>query len=778
MKKLLKPTRSGKSLGGTFGNMIKTASKWGLALGAAAVTAATAIGGMAINTAQDVDKAVDSYIVATGTAVEETDRFQNVLTNIYKNNYGEDFQDIADSMSEVKKQLGDIDDVELQNVTESAFALRDTFDYDVTESVRAAKMMMDQWGISSEEAFNLIAQGAQQGLDKNGDLLDSINEYSVHFSQIGLSATDMFNLFKQGADGGAFSIDKCGDAIKEMGIRMKDGSATDALKSMKLDAKSLEQAFAEGGEKGSWAFGQVVDGLRNIQDPLERNNAGVAIFGTMWEDLGEDAVFAMTQYGEAFDETLGTMNEIKQVKYDNLSDMFEGLKRNVEMLLLPLGNSLMPILQQVIQLIMDNMPLIESMVGQIAPIITDLFAQLLPPLTELIQSIFPVMMDLIQQLVPFMVQIIQEILPFLVDIIQQLLPFIMEIAQQFLPVIMNLIEMLLPPIMQIVEMVLPLLIQLIQPLLTLLQPILELLQPFIDLLMNLLTPLISLIQMILPPIIQLLTTIIQAILPPLKAGFELIANVVSTVFNAAFQLISNIISSTINTFQNIINFIRNIFVSSWSSSFSVVQSIFSNVFGAIGTVINTVKTVFQNIIDFVKNVFTGNWKGAWENVKNIFSSIVEGLGNIFKKPINFIIDGINKFIGGLNSLKIPDWVPGVGGLSLNIPTIPRLKVGMDYVPDDDFPALLHKGEAVLTKEENADYRQSRSRQTKGNILDRESNLELYIQKLIDILLHYFPQFADLMDRDIVLDDGTIVGRWTPVIDTNLAGEENKRRRGN
>lgn len=650
-----------------FSKVAKTATKWGAIIGTAAITAATAIGGMAVNTATDIDKAMNSYIASTGIAKEATDEYEEVLKNIYKNNYGEDFQDIADSMAQVKTQIGEINKLDLQNITEDALALRDTFGFEVNESVRAAKMLMDQFRISSKEAYNLIAQGAQQGLDKNGDLLDSINEYSVHFKQLGLNATDMFNTFKQGAESGAFSIDKVGDAIKEMGIRMKDGSATDTLKSMKLDADKLTEAFGKGGESASWAFGEVVEGLKNIEDPIEQNTAGVSIFGTMWEDLGKDAVLAMTSYGETFDETIDTMNQLKEVKYDNLSDMFEGLKRNVEMLLLPLGNALMPILKQVIQLIMDNMPAIEGVINQLSPIITNLFTQLLPPLMELMQSIMPTIFNLLQQLIPFISQILETILPVLVE----------------------LINMLLPPIMQIVEAVLPIIIQLLQPILALLQPLIDLLQPIIDLFMTLLQPLLELINMILPPIISLFTMIIDTVLPPLQAALSVVADVLSGVFKEAFD---------------------------------AIKPVLENIIG-----------VFKNIIDFVRNVFTGNWSAAWENVKNIFSNIASGLGNIFKAPINFIIGIINGFISGLNKIKIPDWVPGVGGFGINIPKIPKLKVGLDYVPEDDFPALLHKGERVLTKEENAQYNRNLQNPTGNNKIISEDKKE--IEKDGDLIMN-------------------------------------------
>ena len=307
------------------------------------------LGTVAMTTGANLEQAIDKYIATTEKSTEETEKYKKILTNIHDSNFGEDYEDIANSMAIVEQQMRGLDDAaDLEKITKKAYYLKDAFGSEISESVRAAKMMMEQWGISADEAFELINQGYQKGLDKNGDFLDSINEYSVHFRQIGLSATDMFDTFKLGADSGAFSIDKVGDAIKEMGIRLKDGTATDVLKSMKLDAKELEKAFADGGEKGSWAFGEIVNGLERIKDPLEQNQAGVTIFGTMWEDLGKDAVFAMTKYGGNFDETLDTMGKSMDDLYSNSKNKVETSIRRIKTISANLGSKLLPILNKIL----------------------------------------------------------------------------------------------------------------------------------------------------------------------------------------------------------------------------------------------------------------------------------------------------------------------------------------------------------------------------------------------------------------------------------------------
>lgn len=290
------------------------------------------------------ESSFNQLIAKTGATESEFEELEQIMNDIYKNKFGESFDDIAESMAQVYQQTGLSGDA-LKKTTENALLLRSTFDFEVNESIRAVDMLMTQFGLTSEESFNLIAQGAQMGLDKNGDLLDTINEYSVHFNQAGYSAEEMFNSLQNGANAGTFSVDKLGDAVKEFGIRMKDGSADEALTSIGLNVDDVTNRFAKGGETASIAMGDVVEALYSVNDPLKQNEAGVALFGTMWEDLGADGVNALMNIRGEADRTATTLEDINNIQYSDLSSAFEGIKRNIEVQAIqPIKDKLLPAL--------------------------------------------------------------------------------------------------------------------------------------------------------------------------------------------------------------------------------------------------------------------------------------------------------------------------------------------------------------------------------------------------------------------------------------------------
>jgi len=363
------------------------------AAGVAALgTAAAAAGKYALDFSGDVDTAMNSFQATTGIATEQAGAFEDAMLDIYNDNFGEDLTDISEAMSEVARQTKEVDPTKVAELTENALMLRDVFGYDVNEQVRAADMLMEQFGISGDEAFTLIAQGAQKGLDKNGDMLDTINEYAVQFKSLGFDAEEMFSILISGAESGAFSVDKVGDAVKEFGIRVKDGSESTvgAFEDLGLNAEEISQSFADGGDKAQEAFKKVTDALFDMEDPLKQNQTGVALFGTMWEDLGVDGVKALTTLTKQVDKTADTLDDINEIKYDDLESAFEGAGRAIQTgFVLPIGQKATPAFKEFAETISKGAKEANGDIGEMS----DVFSESLGNLIDDVSDVIPEMVS-------------------------------------------------------------------------------------------------------------------------------------------------------------------------------------------------------------------------------------------------------------------------------------------------------------------------------------------------------------------------------------------------
>jgi DNA repair exonuclease SbcCD ATPase subunit len=388
-----------------------------------ATATATAIGGAvtgAIVSANGEQKALNSLQAQAGLTPEEMTKYKDALEDVYTGNFGESQEEVANVLALIKQTTNETNPSKLKDMTENLFTLRDTYDYDFVETLRAVNMLMEQFGVTGDEAFNLIAQGSQKGLNKNGDLLDTINEYSVHYKQLGYDANEFFNSLENGSKAGTFSIDKLGDAMKEFGIRSKDTNSStqegftllgygakasaediqkakdevakleknlyyakeeqkgfnnstseltkqknadkiaeysEALKTAKENLANLESAgkgtkgsiedlqarFAKGGDSAKSATSEVLKALFEMDDKVKQNQAGVDLFGTMWEDLGIDGVKALMKVNGSADKTKNAMKKIKDIKYDDVEADWASLGRTVQTdVINPIGKSLFP----------------------------------------------------------------------------------------------------------------------------------------------------------------------------------------------------------------------------------------------------------------------------------------------------------------------------------------------------------------------------------------------------------------------------------------------------
>lgn len=314
------------------------------------------------------EDALDKFQASTGTSAQAMGQFRKEILDLYKGNYGDSIADVADAMAEVKQQTNETDPSKIKDLTQNAIALRDTFGFDIQESMRAVNMLTQQFGITGEQAFNLIAQGAQKGLNKNGDLLDSINEYGVHYKQMGVSAEGFFNSLENGTKAGTFSVDKLGDAYKEFGIRVKDtaNTTTEAYQLLGLDADLMRKKFAKGGKSAADATKQVLKKLMSMDDKVKQNQVGVDLFGTMWEDLGIKGVKALTNVNGTANKSATTLKDLDKVRYDNAKSQLEMIGRSLKVdVLEPIVSAVVPALVKFGQWFQANTPAIVASLAAI-----------------------------------------------------------------------------------------------------------------------------------------------------------------------------------------------------------------------------------------------------------------------------------------------------------------------------------------------------------------------------------------------------------------------------
>lgn len=348
-------------------------------IGGAANATALVAGGAWAKVGADYQAAMARVQASTGASAEQMKQIEEAARAVFSSGMGESFDEVARAMSTIK-QVGGLDGKDLESATKNAMALGKTFDMDVNETARATSALMKNFGIDGQKAFDLIAYAAQNGANKNGDLLDTFNEYAVQYQALGFTAEQFAAHLVKGAEDGAFSIDKVSDAIKEFNIRAKDGSKSsmEAFAALGLNGQKATQMFAVGGQSAQVAFAEVVKRLSEMEDPVARNAAGVALFGTQFEDLEVKALEGFKAIQGSLPQIEGTMQQVSRAISSDLGSQLRIVSRSFMDLLLPAADS-------AAKAITEQMPKISKALAALAPQIEALsqaFTKALPVITQ------------------------------------------------------------------------------------------------------------------------------------------------------------------------------------------------------------------------------------------------------------------------------------------------------------------------------------------------------------------------------------------------------------
>ena len=570
------------------------------AMGAAAAAGAVAIGKAAIDAGKylvdlgsQFDAATDSIRIGTGATGEALDALMDDFDAVYSS-VPTTMDDASKAIADYNTRLG-LTGEELQGVSTQAIQVADMLGEDLGGVIESSSKAFQQWNIDAKDmggAMDYVFKASQSTGVGFSDLMTTVQSFGPQLQEMGYSFEEATALIGQ--------LEKAGVNTEEVLGAMKKSTA----------------ALAKEGIGASEGMEMYAKAIMNAKDMTKATEIATEVFGTRAASTMaaalRDGSISVDELTKSLMENGETIGGCAADTYDYAEQM-QLFKQKAQVALEPLGatmfnalNDLMPVVGD----LMDGLiPVIQDLATTLTPLITDLFADIGPMLAEFLPPILKIASVVAKQLIPPLVNIIGMVLPILIQLAQMLMPIIEFIAAEILPVVIQLIEKLLPPIMTVIEIVLPIVLSLLETLM------------------------------------PILTQIIDAVLPVVVFLIETLASVMEFL-------------------APIIQWVAELLANNLQSAIAVVQPILEGLTG-----------IFQNLIDFVKNVFAGNWSAAWDNIVGYFKSVWETIKAIFKAPINWIIGGINAFIKGLNKLTIPDWVPVVGGKGINIPLIPQLASG-------------------------------------------------------------------------------------------------------
>ncbi|OWT47522.1 phage tail tape measure protein [Bacillus sp. K2I17] len=300
------------------------------------------LGKATVGIAIDFDRSQRKIQSSLGLTQKGAENLGKISKDAWKKGFGESLEEVDTALIKVYQNMRDVPHEELQGASENILTLAKVYDVDLNEATRGAGQLMSQFGLSTQEAFNYLAAGAQEGLNYSDELFDNLSEYAPLFKQAGFSVDEMFTILANGTKNGSYNLDYINDLVKEFGIRVQDGSkgVSDGFGDLSEDTQKVWESFNQGKGTAADVFNAVLGDLQKMDDKVKANQIGVALFGTKWEDMGADAVLSLNDVNGGLGDVNGRMEEMKKLQEESLGQQFQKALRETQAAFEPVGKKL------------------------------------------------------------------------------------------------------------------------------------------------------------------------------------------------------------------------------------------------------------------------------------------------------------------------------------------------------------------------------------------------------------------------------------------------------
>lgn len=722
---------------------------------------------------------VNAYFGETGQAAEES---ANVIKSVYSDGVGESMDSVADAVLMVKKNLGDLSETDLTNLTQQAITLDELYGIDMNETLRGVNSLMQQYGLTAQEAMDYIVVGTQNGLDKTNELGDNLSEYAGKFSQAGYSASEYFQLLDNGLKNGAYNLDKVNDAINEVTTRLVDGTIGESIGSFSTKTQELFTSWQNGGATQKQVIDSIVADIGNCTNQQEALNLAALAFGTMAEDGNLKFITSLTSVGSTYDSVKGSAQGMFDATTTPMQQM-ESNTRKLQQALVPLGeklaelaNAILPPLVSVITTIGGWFERLPGPVQNFVIILGALLAAF-TALTPVIAAISVAMGALNISMLPIIAVIaaVAAAIAGIIAIIQNwgaITQWFGELWNTICTGIGAMVDSLKAWFSNLwthLQSVWEGICNVVQTAVMLLGSIIQGAVDIITLPFQMIWENCKgIVSSVWEGIKSVVSSAIHAVSSTISSVMGAIKNVISTVWNAISSKVSSVLNTIKTTVSTVFNAVKSVASSIWNGIKSVISSVMDGIKSKVSSVFNGVKSTVTSIFNGIKSTATSVWNG----IKDAIIKPVEAAKNAVKG----IIDKITGFFSGMKlelpKIKLPHFKIS-GKLSLSPPSVPHLSI--DW----------YKEGGILTKP--TVFGMNGSSLMAGGEAGKEAVLPLkgFYDQLEHILSsrmntgkmeQYLAVIANNSSKGIYLEDGTLVGHLLPAIDSRLGQAQKLNRR--
>lgn len=722
---------------------------------------------------------VNAYFGETG---EEAEKSANVIKNVYGSGVGESMDSVATAVLTVKKNLGDLSETDLTNITQQAITLDEVYGIDMNETLRGVNALMKQYGMTAQEAMNYIVSGTQNGLDKTNELGDNLSEYAGKFSQAGYSASEYFQLLDNGLKSGAYNLDKVNDAINEVTTRLADGTIGDSIGSFSTKTQELFTSWQNGGATQKEVIDSIVADIANCENQQEALNMAALAFGTMAEDGNLKFITSLTSVGSTYDDVAGSAQGMFDATTTPLQQM-EANTRKLQQALIPLGEKIAELANTIVPPLVAVITKISEWFGKLPGPVQN-FTIILGALMAVFIALVPVIAALSVSIGALNISLWPIIA--IIAGVAAAIAAIIAIFQNWGAITEwfgNLWNTICNGIGTAIE-----------GLKTWFSGLWTHIQNVWNGICNVIQTAFMLIGSIIQGAIEIITLPFQFIWENCKdivlSAWEAIKSAVSTAIGA----VSNVISTVMNVIKNVISTIWTAISTKISTVLNTIKTVVSTVFNAVKTVVTTIwngiKNTISTVVDAVKikvsNVFNGvknTVSSIFNGIKNTATTVWNGIKTAIITPIENARDKVkgivDKITGYFKNMKIS--IPHIklphfkisGKLSIAPPSVPKLSI--DWYKDGGImtrPTVFGMNGTSLMAGGEA------GAEAILPLKGFYSQLESILTNRLDMsgMEKYLAVIAANSSKGIYLEDGTLVGHLLPAIDGQLGQAQKLNRR--